>query len=87
MTSRDFCYWLQGYFEINDNQPRPPEYAESLNSSQIKIIKQHLNYVFDEIGRQQNPLAGIPSPTLDPRKTLFSEGLLRDGIPPSGAVC
>jgi hypothetical protein len=46
MTSRDFCYWLQGYFEIEGNQPRPPEYGASLNSEQIKTIRNHLNMVF-----------------------------------------
>ena len=46
MTSRDFCYWLQGYFEINGNQPRPPEFADSLNSEQIKMIRNHLRMVF-----------------------------------------
>jgi hypothetical protein len=46
MTSRDFCYWLQGYFEINSNQPRPQEYCESLNSEQIKMIRNHLAMVF-----------------------------------------
>ena len=38
MTSRDFCYWLQGYFEINP-QDIP-------NQNQIEIIKKHLNLVF-----------------------------------------
>lgn len=46
MTAENFCYWLKGYFEINGNQPRPPEYVDSLNSEQIKMIKQHLDYVF-----------------------------------------
>lgn len=46
MTSRDFCYWLQGYFEIEANQPRPPEFADRLNSEQIKSIRNHLAMVF-----------------------------------------
>lgn len=46
MTSREFCYWLQGYFEINGNQPRPPEHTDSLNSEQVKRIKSHLAMVF-----------------------------------------
>lgn len=46
MTAENFCYWLKGYFEINDNQPRVPEHLDSLNSEQIKMIKEHLNYVF-----------------------------------------
>ncbi len=38
MTSRDFAYWLQGYFEISNNQ--------SINKEQTDIIKKHLNLVF-----------------------------------------
>ena len=45
MTSRDFCYWLQGFFEITEN-------ADSNNNvevtpQQIKIIRSHLNLVFN----------------------------------------
>ena len=38
MTSRDFCYWLQGFFEISGNT--------SLNFNQVVTIKNHLNLVF-----------------------------------------
>jgi len=38
MTSRDFCYWLQGYFEIAE----PIE----LTSEQLKTIQRHLAMVF-----------------------------------------
>ena len=38
MTSRDFCYWLMGYFEISD--------TKNMSSDQIKMIKNHLNLVF-----------------------------------------
>jgi hypothetical protein len=40
MQSRDFCYWLQGYFEING------AHADTLSSVQIETIKRHLNLVF-----------------------------------------
>ena len=39
MTSRDFCYWLQGFFELNPNQTTIP--AET-----VEILKKHLNMVF-----------------------------------------
>lgn len=39
MTPRDFCYWLQGMFELNDG-------LKSLNETQTKLIKQHLKLVF-----------------------------------------
>jgi len=38
MNSVDFCYWLQGYFEISE--------AKTVNAAQVEIIKNHLNLVF-----------------------------------------
>lgn len=38
MNSRDFCYWLQGLFELND----PP----NLDQRQTDLIKRHLAMVF-----------------------------------------
>lgn len=38
MQSRDFCFWLQGLFELS----APTE----LNAKQTKLIKQHLSLVF-----------------------------------------
>jgi hypothetical protein len=38
MTSRDFAYWLQGFFEI--------ESPVALTIKQMEIIKKHLNLVF-----------------------------------------
>lgn len=38
MTSRDFCFWLQGFLEISDQEAVSPE--------QVEIIKKHLNLVF-----------------------------------------
>jgi hypothetical protein len=39
MTSRDFCYWLQGKIEI-DGEPKP------LSASQVDVIARHLKMVF-----------------------------------------
>lgn len=38
MTSRDFCYWLQGFFEVGGQT--------QVTDSQVTIIKNHLNMVF-----------------------------------------
>jgi len=47
MTSRDFCYWLQGYFELHGNRPvREPESVYNLNDSQVDMIRKHLAMVF-----------------------------------------
>ncbi len=42
MTPEQFCYWLQGWFEIS-------ELPTQLYPSQINKIKQHLNLVFEHI--------------------------------------
>ena len=39
MTSREFCYWLQGSFELSE--PNIP-----LTEKQVQIIKNHLKLVF-----------------------------------------
>lgn len=38
MTSRDFCYWLQGFFEI----AKP----SGIYETEIDMIRNHLNMVF-----------------------------------------
>ncbi len=38
MTSRDFAYWLQGFFEISNPQ--------HLTQEQTDMVKKHLNLVF-----------------------------------------
>lgn len=38
MTSRDFAFWLQGFFELHD--------PERLDERQTRLVKQHLNLVF-----------------------------------------
>jgi len=40
MKSRDFCYWLQGFFEISNTK------IEELNEEQLSMIKEHLKLVF-----------------------------------------
>lgn len=39
MTSRDFCYWLQGFFELSD-----PHLG--LTQEQADLIEKHLALVF-----------------------------------------
>lgn len=44
MTSRDFCYWLQGYFEISGASKEPGEF--DLDATQVELIQRHLALVF-----------------------------------------
>lgn len=43
MKSRDFCYWLQGFFEIND---AAVDSINELTHEQVEMIKNHLALVF-----------------------------------------
>ena len=38
MNTVDFCFWLQGYFEISE--------SKEISEKQVEIIKNHLNLVF-----------------------------------------
>lgn len=46
MTSRDFAYWLQGFFELNDIDKNKANVNEVLSREQVTCIKNHLNMVF-----------------------------------------
>ncbi len=39
MKAVEFCYWLQGYFEINDKK-------RGLSAKQVESIQKHLAMVF-----------------------------------------
>lgn len=45
MTSRDFCYWLQGFFEI-DGANKPENTMNGLTNHQVNMIRRHLHMVF-----------------------------------------
>jgi hypothetical protein len=40
MTSRDFCYWLQGFFELTDST------EAYIDDRKADLIRRHLNMVF-----------------------------------------
>ncbi len=44
MTSVQFCYWLQGFFELGDVGPSGAHYA--LTEAQVKLVRAHLAMVF-----------------------------------------
>ncbi len=44
MTSRDFCFWLNGLFELSDVDKNKAN--DSLSIEQVKCIKEHLALVF-----------------------------------------
>jgi hypothetical protein len=46
MTSREFCHWLQGYFEVNDGSPTARLGPSGISAEQVECIKRHLSLVF-----------------------------------------
>lgn len=73
MKSRDFCFWLQGIFEV----AQPTE----LNAEAVSKIKAHLSLVFKHeidpsMGDKQhqdelNNIHGLIGPKLDPNKFVM----------------
>lgn len=57
MTSRDFCYWLQGFFEIQGANTPPLEGGMGLTGPQVAMIKAHLHMVFKH---EIDPSMGSP---------------------------
>lgn len=43
MTPANFCYWLQGFFEVTENSDSK---EIKLTEKQINVIRAHLNLVF-----------------------------------------
>jgi len=59
MTSRDFCYWLQGFFEIDGEAPAPAgKELPGLTERQVECIRRHLALVFKH---EIDPSAGPPA--------------------------
>jgi hypothetical protein len=55
MTARDFCYWLQGYFEVCGANPSPA--SPGITPPQAACIQRHLSMVF---AHEIDPAAGPP---------------------------
>lgn len=80
MLARDFCFWLQGYFEVAN--------PHELTAGQLTLIKRHLNLVFkheidpsmpDPTGALQAIHDGFPlvEPKFTPANTGSSSQILR----------
>ena len=44
MNSLEFAYWLAGFFELSTDDS-----LKTLNEQQVKIIKEHLELVFNKV--------------------------------------
>jgi hypothetical protein len=70
MKSRDFCYWLQGFFEISQES--------SLSPNQVQVVKNHLNMVFKH---EIDPSNGSPEHNAELSK-IHTSGLVTTGLIP-----
>lgn len=67
MTSRDFCYWLQGLFELSEN-------LTCLSAKQVSLIQKHLALVFrSQVDASRNADANVGA-----RFCSWLEGFLED---------
>ena len=61
MNSQEFCYWLQGLFELTE--------TKTLSAQQVEIVKNHLQLVFtkvtDDVVINNNVSAPIVTYTLE----------------------
>jgi len=46
MTPENFCYWLQGIFEMQNAGLSEADKRYTLTDHQVKMVAQHLEYVF-----------------------------------------
>lgn len=60
MTSRDFCFWLQGYLELSKVDANKASAGAQLSLEQVACISKHLGYVFQADQRAvQIPSTGL----------------------------
>ncbi len=69
MTSRDFCYWLQGFIELHKDGKKKP----SLNAEQFKSVEKHLRLVFKHEIDPSFPDQTVLQEIHD-RKSVLSDG-------------
>ncbi len=67
MTPRDFCYWLQGFFEINN--------PITIDPIELDIIKDHLKLVF----RKETPDRSVV-PFLDNEREVFDDNYVKEAL-------
>ena len=61
MTTEQFTYWLQGFFEISEDK--------TLSEKQVLIIKDHLALVFDKVTPDRS------KDTTNKEKSILTDGL------------
>jgi len=60
MTAENFCYWLQGWFELSKTNG-----GVTMNDDAVKMIEDHLKLVFEKV-----------TPNYDHKPSLLNRSLL-----------
>lgn len=63
MTPDQFCYWLQGFFELC---PKTDATGLILNLQQTNMVREHLDLVFDKV-------TGATAPSVPPESKRYCE--------------
>lgn len=70
MNTIDFCYWLQGFFELSE--------SNNLTENQVQKIRNHLNLVFKhEIDPLRESQTQIPASELNQIHSPENDPLVR----------
>lgn len=73
MTPQEFCYWLQGYFELSPTVP-----LCGLTQEQAKVVRDHLQLVFQKV---------TPTPAVAPLSPRPWEWQPAPYHPPISPIC
>jgi hypothetical protein len=92
MTTRDFCFWLQGFFEMDKKGLKKSEY--NLSHQQIQSIQDHLNLVFahDPVFQREITKVEIKTESKQDFQDMISKmglqsGTTSTGVDPRAVIC
>ena len=71
MTPENFCYWLQGFFEISG--------TTELTKEQVAMIEEHLQLVFNKQTGKKKEIEPMPIPRKEP-ESYCSQGNIFNGL-------
>lgn len=72
MTSRDFCYWLQGHFEIGK--------PTALSAAETDMVRRHLSLVFKH---EIDPSLDGGSPVVRAERQAIHDGVPVAAVTPA----
>jgi hypothetical protein len=77
MKSQEFCFWLQGFFEVRDAKG---SVSQGLSAPQVETVKRHLALVF----KHEIDPSYSADPAVQDALQKIHDGLSRPTQPPLG---